>query len=165
LEWQENVTKKLSAINRPLKVALGGFEKWLGIFSVSLGILFAGLYYFSKVEAIVAVIIGGMFGGLGLLLLLLCIGWMEGDGNQISVRSFFRKNTFVWNDLREIYFNSNQGVMALVGANSRLILPKVSSWSGKDRELLYELISYKIEMSKIEPVESHKPVYWLSKNA
>ncbi len=165
VEWQEGVTKKLSAINRPLKVSLGGSEKWLGIFGVSLGILFVGLYYFSKVDAITAIMIGSLFGGLGLLLLILSIGWMEGDNNQISVRSIFRKNTFFWNDLREIYFNSNQGVMALVGDNSRLILPKVSSWSGKDNELLHELVIYKIEISKIEPVESNKPAFWLSKNS
>jgi hypothetical protein len=165
IEWQEGVTKKLSTINRPLKVSLGGSEKWIGIFGVSLGILFVGLYYFSKVDAVTAVMIGGLFGGLGLLLLILSIGWMEGDNNTISVHSIFRKNTFFWNDLREIYFNSNQGVMALVGDNSRLILPKVSSWSGEDKELLHELVSYKIEMSKIEPVESKKPVFWLSKNA
>ncbi len=54
--------------------------------------------------------------------------------------------------------------MALVGDNSRLILPKVSSWSGKDKELLHELVIYKIEMSKIETVESNKPAFWLSKN-
>ncbi len=165
LEWQENVTKNISAMNRPLKVSLGGFEKWLGIFSVSLGVLFVGLYLFSKVRKIDAVMGGSMFGGIGLLLLLLCIGWMEGDGNQISVRSLFRKNTFIWSDLREIYVHSNQGIMALVGDNSRLILPKFSSWSGKDKELLNELISYKIEMSKIEPVESNKPAFWSSKNA
>jgi len=165
LEWQENVTKKLSVINRPLKVSLGGSEKWLGIFSVSLGVLFVGLYLFSKVRKIDAIMGGGIFGGLGILLLLLCIGWMEGDGNQISVRSLFRKNTFIWSDLREIYVHSSQGIMALVGDNSRLILPKFSSWSGKDKELLNELIGYKIEMSKIEPVESNKPAFWLSKNA
>ncbi len=165
LEWQENVAKKLSTINSPLKVSLGGFEKWLGVFSVCLGILFVGLYLFSKVRRIDAVMVGGLFGGLGLLLLLQSIGWIEGDSNQISVRSLFRKNTFIWSDLREIYFNSNQGVIAVVGDNSRLIIPKVSSWSGKDKELLHELISYKIEMSKIEPVESRKPAFWLSKNA
>lgn len=165
LEWQENVTKKLSAMKSPLKVSLGGFEKWLGIFSVSLGILFVGLYLFSKVRKIDAVMGGGIFGGLGILLLLLCVGWMEGDNNQISVRSLFRKNTFVWSDLREIYIHSSQGIVALVGDNSRLILPNVSSWSGKDKELLHELISYKVEMSKIEPTESNKPVFWLSKNA
>jgi hypothetical protein len=123
------------------------------------------LYYFSKVDAIAAFMMGGMFGGLGLLLLFLSIGWMEGDGSQISVRSLFRKNTFLWGDLREVYFNSNQGVMALVGENSRLIIPKFSSWSGRDKGLLDELIGYKIEMSKIEPIESNKPVFWLSKNA
>jgi hypothetical protein len=37
LEWQENVAKKLSAIDKPLKVSLGGSEKWLGLFCVSLG--------------------------------------------------------------------------------------------------------------------------------
>jgi hypothetical protein len=165
LEWKENFTKKLSTINEPLKISLGGSEKWLGLFCVSLGVLFAGLYYFSKVDAIAAFMIGGMFGGLGLLLLVLSIGWMEGDRSQISVRSLFRKNTFLWSDLREIYFNSNQGVIALVGDNSRIIIPKFSSWSGKDKELLDELIGYKIEMSKIEPIESNKPVFWLSKNA
>lgn len=165
LEWQENVTKNISAMSRPLKVSLGGFEKWLGIFSISIGILFVGLYLFSKVRKIDAVMGGGMSGGLGILLLLLCIGWMEGDSNQISVRSLFRKNTFVWSDLREIYIHSRLGVIALVGDNSRLILPKFSSWSGNDKELLNELISYKIEISKIVPVESNKPAFWSSKNA
>lgn len=165
LEWQESIIKKLSTMNSPLKVSLGGSEKWIGVFCVSLGFLFVGLYYFSKVDAIAAIMIGGLFGGLGLLLLILRIGWMEGDNNQISVRSLFRKNTFVWSDLREIYIHSSQGIMALVGDNSRLILPNVSSWSGKDKELLHELISYKVEMSKIEPIESNKPLFWLSKNA
>lgn len=165
LEWQENVAKKLSAMNRPLKVSLGGFEKWLGIFCVGLGILIVGLYLFSKVGKFFAIMGGGISGGTGILLLLLCIGWMEGDVNQISVRTLFRKNTFLWSDLREIYVNSSQGIMALVGDNSRLILPKISSWSGKDKKLLDELIGYKIEMSKIEPVESHKPAFWSSKNA
>jgi len=50
LEWQENVTKKISAINRPLKVSLGGFEKWLGIFCVSVGILNVGLHFFLKLS-------------------------------------------------------------------------------------------------------------------
>lgn len=165
LEWQDNVANKISTINRPLTVSLGGSEKWLGIFSVSLGILFVGLYYFSKVDAITAIMIGGLFGVLGLLLLLLCIGWMEGDSSQITVRSLFRKNTFFWNDLRKIYLNSNQGLITLIGENSRIVVPKFSSWSGKDKELLHELISYRIEMSKIEPVESNKLVFWSSKNA
>jgi hypothetical protein len=142
LDWQENVTKKISAINRPLKVSLGGFEKWLGIFCVSVGILNGGLYFFSEVELIDAFMLGGLFGGLGLLLLLTCIGWMEADNSRISVRSLFKKYTFLWIDLREIYVNTNQGVIALVGDNNRLIVPKVSSWSGKDKEMLHELINY-----------------------
>jgi len=109
--------------------------------------------------------LGGLFGGLGLLLLLSCIDWMEGDNSRISVRSLFKKYTFFWIDLREIYINTNQGVIALVGDNSRLIVPKVSSWSGTDKEMLHELINYKIEMSKIESIESSKPVFWMSKNA
>lgn len=165
LEWQESITKRLSTMNSPLKVSLGGYEKWIGVFCIIFGVLCVGLSYFSKVDSINAMMIGDLFGGLGLLLLILRIGWMEGDNNQISVRSLFRKNTFVWSDLREIYIHSNQGIMALVGDNSRLILPNFSSWSGKDKELLHELISYKVEMSKIDPIESNKPVFWLSKNA
>jgi hypothetical protein len=165
LEWKVNVERNILTMNRSLKVSLGGFEKWLGIFSLSLGLIFAGSAYFSKFEAIDFIILGGMFGGLGLLLLLLCIGWMEADVNQISIRSLFRRNTFIWNDLREIYINSNLGLMALVGDYSRLILPKVTSWSGKDKAMLDDFINYKIELSKIEPVESYKLVYWLSKTA
>ena len=165
LEWQEYMTIKLSAIKKPLIVSLGGFEKWLGLFGVSLGIFLTGFYLLSKVRRYEALVCGGLFGGLGLLLLLLTIGRMEGDTNQISVRSIFRKNTFVWSDLKEIYLNTNQGVMAFIGDNSRLILPKVSSWSGKDKDLFFELITYKIEMSKIEPKESIKPLFWFSKNS
>jgi hypothetical protein len=163
--WQESITKKLSAHNRPLKVSFGKSEKWLGAFSVGLGLLFAGLYYFSVIEAMAAVILGGLFGGLGLLVLISCLGWLEGDHESISNRTLFRKVVFSWNELREIYINSERGVLALVGDNSRLIVPSWSSWSGKDKELLLDLLNLKIETSKLKPIESAKPLYWRSKNA
>jgi hypothetical protein len=165
VEWQGNITKKLSNLNRPLKVSLGRSEKRIGLFGVGLGVLFAILYFFNTIEPVAALVLSGLFGGLGLFLLLSCVGWIEGDNESISIRTLFRKVIFSWNELREIHINSDRGVLALVGDNGRLIIPNSSSWSGKDKELLLQLLHLKVEMSRLEPMESGKPLYWRSKNA
>lgn len=165
VEWQESITKKLSSLNDPLKVSLGKSEMWIGFLGVALGVLFVVLYYFAVIEGVAAIFLGGLFGGLGLLVLLSCVGSIEGDNETISVRTLIRRVDFSWHELKEIYINSYRGVLALVGDDRRLIVPASSSWSGKDKEMLFELISLKIEKSKLAVIESSKPLYWWSKNA
>jgi hypothetical protein len=54
-------------------------------------------------------------------------------------------------------------MIALVGYNNRVVLPGSATWSGKDKELLSELIQSKIAASKIQPVENSKMIFWRSK--
>ena len=107
---------------------------------------------------------GTLFCGLGLFLLILSLGWIEGDNESITVRTLFMRHEFFWSKLQEIYVESNRGVTALVCDENRLILPSVTHWSGKDKELLFELVSFKLEASKIEAIENGKILYWRSKN-
>ena len=162
VEWRNNTTRKLENISDPLRVSLGIRERWIGILSICVGAAIALYSYFSSNNA--TDIIGGIsFGGLGVLLVISCLGWIEGTYESITVRTLFRRHELSWKMLNKIFIDSNRGIVALVSDDCRLILPSPSTWSGKDKELLYELTSLKINASKIEPTENSAIVFWRSK--
>lgn len=163
IEWRKDATRKFENIQRSLKVSLGGWERWVGIITACGGVALALFFYFSSNDAI-GVSMSAFFGGLGLLLAILCSGWIECTNEGISVSSLFRKYELSWGTLKEIFIDSNHGIVALVSDECRMILPSPSSWLGKDKELLRELINYKIDASKIQPIENSAIVYWHSKN-
>jgi hypothetical protein len=164
LNWQDSVYKRISSLDRTLKVSLGKSERVIGIFGICMGVFTASIFYFSAKDNSGALFMGTLFGGLGLFLLILSLGWIEGDNESITVRTLFMRHEFFWSKLQEIYVESNRGVTALVCDENRLILPSVTHWSGKDKELLFELVSFKLEASKIEAIENGKILYWRSKN-
>ncbi len=166
LDWQEGVRRTIGGIHRTLKVSLGKTERWMGILGICMGIFTAGMFYFSAKDEFGALFMGTLFGGLGLVLLILSVGWIEGNNESITVRTLFQKHEFSWNRLQKIYINSNRGIITLVcDDENRLILPGARRWSGADKKLLQELITLKLESSKIEPIESVNSPYWRSKTS
>ncbi len=166
LDWQESVQRLIGSVNRTLRVSLGKTERWIGIFSICMGIFTASMFYFSARDGSGALFMGTLFGGLGLILLILSIGWIEGNNESITLRTLFEKHEFPWSRLRKIYINSNRSFITLAGDNeNRLILPAANRWSGADKELLQKLITFKLESSKIEPIETVNLPYWRSKTS
>lgn len=162
-EWQNEKIKQYSNLQEPLKVSLGKSEQFIGGISLFFSLIMVVLLYFNKGNIIPITLII-FFGGLGLFLILLSIGKIEATNDYILVRNLFTEHELVWQELQEVYVDSNKHIMALVGNKSRIILASPASWSGKNRERLYEFIEHKIEISKIEVTESRKHLFWRSKN-
>ena len=162
-EWQNERVKQFSNLYEPLKVSLGKSEQIIGGISIFFSLIMVVLLYFNQ-GSIIPIILIIFFGGLGLFLILWSIGKIEATNEGILLRTIFAEHALSWHDLKEIYVNSNKRIIALVGDKCRIVLPSPTSWSGKDRERLYEFLEYKLETSKIQSVESKEHLYWRSKN-
>ena len=163
LDWQEETYKKIAGRDRRLKVNLNRSEITTGIFAICVGVFMAILYLSAK-NNFGAFVLGTTIVSMGLLVIVMYLSWMEVDNETIKVRTLFRQYEIQWNKVQEIYVDSIRGKIALVSDTSRLIVPGFRNWSGKERNLLFDLIALKIETSSVEPIESVKLFYWRSKN-
>ena len=161
-DWQISSSKEFSGLTENLKVTQSGFEKWLGFASLAFGIFMAVISY-NNSDPMGMICSGTLFGGCGIVLIFLTLGSIEANNQEISLKLPYRHVSMYWEEIREIYTNTNQGVVALVSENGRLMV-KPSGWSGKDKDQLYRLLQFKIEKSGVVPKESQKILFWMSKN-
>lgn len=162
-ESQNERLKQFSNLYQPLSVSLGRSEKIIGSISIFLSIIMVGLLFISENDTI-ALVMATFLGGLGLFLILWSNSKVEATSEFIKFYSFFKEYELLWNDLKEVYVNTNNQMMALVGDKCRIVLPNPGSWSGKDRDKFFDLLYYKIETLRLQPIESKKHLYWRSKN-
>lgn len=161
--FEQERKSQFDNLYEPLKVSVGKSEKIIGGISLFFSVFMLSLLLF-PIDKTGPLFIAIIFGGLGLVLIVFSIGSIEANRETIILRMIFREYELSWNTLREVYINLNNHTIVLTGDKCRILLPSTTSWSGKDREQLYELISMKIENSEIRPQQGTKPLYWRSKN-
>jgi len=160
-EYYKALNREFANLPQPLKVSHLGFEKFFGIVALLGGVGCAALFYFWN-NLDTALFFGPLFGGLGLILIIISLGSIEATNQEIKYRSPIRQISMRWEDIRQIYINSDNGLLALVSDEGRLVL-KPGSWTGKNKEQILRLLVYKLEILGIEPKESIKISFWYSK--
>lgn len=162
ITWKEKTYQAVAAKGL-LRVKFGGFNKKAAWVSTVLGL---SLFLFSIISdhrLTGAGYAGLLFLGPGIFLFIFCIGVIEADRERISVKKLLHTSSFSWDDLEKHYMSYNNGAMALIGRNHRLIIPAISSWSGPDEADLLDLIRVELEIRNIETIMSMKPELWWSK--
>lgn len=162
-KYEQDRKSQFDNLYEPLKVSVGKSEKVVGGISLLFCVFMLSLLLF-PIDKTGPLFIATIFGGLGLVLIVFSIGTIEANSETIILRMIFWEYELSWNTLREVYINLHNHTIVLTGDKCRILLPSTTSWSGKDREQLYELISVKIENSEIQPQQGTKPLYWRSKN-
>jgi hypothetical protein len=155
--------RQFDNLREPLKVTWGKSEKTIGSISIFFGFFMVGLSIFS-VDKTGPLILAAFLVGLGLFLIVFSIGTIEASNETVVLKTVFQEYELPWNTLREVYINLHNHTIVLTSDKCRIILPSTTSWSGQDREKLYELINVKIETIGISPIKGTKPLYWRSKN-
>jgi hypothetical protein len=161
-EWKQALESKFQGLDHPLHATYGRSERWIGSFSLLLGMAMMGLLYFG-VDLTLPVCMFSCFGGLGAILLSYSFSHIEATNDSIRQRVFFREYELRWDSISQVLIDPGTGALFLLGTECELVLPNPIGWHGTERDQLVDLINLQLANHNILPVKNTGRRRWRSK--
>jgi hypothetical protein len=151
--WKAEILRQVTEREKPIKVFTNASHMVLApfIFLIGLIIFIYSIFQGRELEGLAYF---GLFNiGLSILLVVVCLTWIQADQHSVSYESLYRRNQMEWNDMRIAYQQKFGISIQLASDENEVLLPLSSVFWGKDIKLLYNLLSIKLDEKGLEPIE------------